>query len=217
MTTPHRPLLPVGGGWRRRKNRTHTMGYSARIFDFDGTLVDTGTLNLTSCHAALCCYTSITVPCASLQLAPLGDLAAFRRWLIREHKVVLPCTDAEWVAAVRVRWLASAVDHLRELPAARLARAAAARGPVAVASSNDGQVVRAGLRFIGLAETISTVVAREDVAALKPAPDAYLAAAAQLDVPAQECLAYENTDEGVLAAQTASMDVIDVRCIRRNP
>ncbi|MFE9687488.1 HAD family hydrolase [Streptomyces sp. NPDC006285] len=187
------------------------MGYGARIFDFDGTLVDTGNLNLISSHAALCHYTSIAVPRARLQSAPLGNLAAFRRWLIREHEVVLPCTDTEWVAAVRARWLASAADHLRELPTARLARVAAAQGPVAVASSNDGQVVRAGLRFIGLAETITIVIAREDVAALKPAPDAYLAAAAQLDIPAQACLAYENTDEGVLAAQAAGMDVIDVR------
>lgn len=71
--------------------------------------------------------------------------------------------------------------------------------------------MRAGLATAGLAEVTTTVVAREDVTRLKPVPEAYLLAARRLDVRADRCLAYENTEEGVAAARAAGMDVIDVR------
>ncbi|MDI1437304.1 HAD-IA family hydrolase [Polyangium sorediatum] len=76
---------------------------------------------------------------------------------------------------------------------------------------NDGQVVRAGLAAVGLADLFHVLVAREHIARLKPAPDAFLLAAAQLAVAPHRCLAFENTDEGVRAARAAGMPVIDVR------
>ncbi|MBB5960715.1 beta-phosphoglucomutase-like phosphatase (HAD superfamily) [Saccharothrix tamanrassetensis] len=187
------------------------MRYVARIFDFDGTLVDTGDLNISAVHAALTEHGLHDIPPAWTRTAPLADLTALRGRLHADLGARLGCTDDDFVRSARAHWLANA--H-RAVPIPRmvaLARAAARSGPVAVASANDGLIVRAGLAAAELSEVIAVVVAREDVIRLKPAPDAFQVAARRLNVPAARCLVYENTDEGVTAARAAGMHVVDVR------
>ena len=54
----------------------------------------------------------------------------------------------------------------------------------------------------------SPIVAGEDVAAKKPAPDAYVLAVARLGLPAAQCLALEDSRNGVLAAVAAGVAVV---------
>ncbi|WP_327257243.1 HAD family hydrolase [Streptomyces sp. NBC_01244] len=183
---------------------------AACVFDFDGTLVDTSTINIDAIRATLTAL-GLTVPEPWLREAPLADLTALRDRLRIDLGLSLPCTDREFVDRTRSHWLTR--THLAQpVPrVAALARHLATTIPVAVASANDGQVVRAGLTAVGLADLFGVIVAREHVTRLKPAPDAYLQATAQLDLPPGRCLAFENTDEGIAAALTAGMPVIDVR------
>ncbi|MER6399561.1 HAD family phosphatase [Kitasatospora sp. NPDC001603] len=184
--------------------------YAARIFDFDGTLVDTGDTNLRAVHAALTIH-GVRAPLGWLRGVPLADLTVLRARLRDDLGASLVCSDQEIVSTARAYWL-SHNDRLRPVEAvASAARAAAASGPVAVASANDGQIVRASLAVSGLAGLFAVVVAREDVARLKPAPDAFLAAASWIGCEPSTCLVYENTDDGITAAGLAGMDVIDVR------
>ncbi|RSS76844.1 HAD family phosphatase [Streptomyces sp. WAC06614] len=187
------------------------MRYAAQIFDFDGTLVDTGDLNARAVHAALTAHGLHAASLAWLRQAPLADLTALRERLHTDLGARLGCSDGDVVRSARSYWLANAHLATPIPPMVALTRAAARSGPVAVASANDGAIVRAGLAAAGLSDVIGVVVAREDVARLKPAPDAFEAAARRLGVPAARCLAYENTDEGVTAARAAGMHVIDVR------
>jgi len=62
----------------------------------------------------------------------------------------------------------------------------------------------------GLTALLHAMVAREDYAAAKPAPDAYLAAAAALGLVPQACVAVEDTPRGVAAARAAGMRVVAV-------
>ncbi|WP_381805685.1 HAD family hydrolase [Streptomyces niveus] len=187
-----------------------TSHYAAQIFDFDGTLVDTGEINLHAVHAALAAH-GTDVPLPWLRQVPLADLGVLRRHLLADQGMVPTCTDAAIVLAARTYWLAN-THQVRPITAViAVAHAAAQQGPVAVASANDGRIVRAGLAVAGLAHLFPVIVAREDVAALKPAPDAYLTVAARLGLDPTSCLAYENTDEGISAAHAARMDVIDIR------
>ncbi|MFJ2189932.1 hypothetical protein ACIOJE_18660 [Kitasatospora sp. NPDC087861] len=58
------------------------------------------------------------------------------------------------------------------MPAARNALCRLDRqGPVAGASANDGQVIRAWLTASGLAQLVDVVVVREDVHGFKPDPE----------------------------------------------
>ncbi|GAB2781849.1 HAD-IA family hydrolase [Streptomyces daliensis] len=191
-------------------NRPPRPHYAARIFDFDGTLVDTDDINLHAMHAALAAH-GVHAPLSWLRTAPLGDLGALRRRSRDELGVAVTASDQEIVAAARSYWVTHRGRARPVGPVVAVARTAAAVGPVAVASANDGQVVRATLTAAGLASLFEVVIAREDVSRLKPAPDAFLKAASRLGLKTSECLAYENTDEGVAAARAADMDVIDVR------
>ena len=51
---------------------------------------------------------------------------------------------------------------------------------------------------------------REDVERAKPDPEIYLLAAQKLDVPPEECMALEDSPNGVRAAVSAGMNVIAV-------
>ena|SRR5487761_2210221 len=53
-----------------------------------------------------------------------------------------------------------------------------------------------------------SIVAGEDVAVKKPAPDAYLAALAELGLAPQDCLAFEDSRNGLAAARAAGVPTI---------
>jgi beta-phosphoglucomutase len=75
---------------------------------------------------------------------------------------------------------------------------------LAVASSADEQKVEGNLREIGLSwETFDAVVSGSMVAARKPAPDVFLAAAERIGLPASDCLVVEDAVAGVAAARAA--------------
>lgn len=96
--------------------------------------------------------------------------------------------------------------HLALLPGTRelLARLRQGGVPVAVASSAPPENRSMVIDGLQLGEFVSVVVATEGLPG-KPAPDAFLAAARQLGVPAAECLAFEDAVSGVLSASRAGM------------
>src|SRR3989442_13959952 len=63
---------------------------------------------------------------------------------------------------------------------------------------------------LGLAPFLRSTITREDYVHAKPAPDAYLAAAAALGVAAAECAVVEDTERGAAAGLAAGIPVIAV-------
>lgn len=185
-----------------------TTSYHAHVFDFDGTIAETGDLNLEALRAALA-SAGAEVDTEWLRMEPLTSIEAVRERLHRERGVVLACSDSAIHQMGRAYWMAHAADLRPVEEVVTVIRASAV--PMAVASANDTQVVQAGLAALGLSQAFGAVVGRSDVLRLKPHPDAYLAAAAGLGVAAPRCLAFDNTDDGVASALAAGMDVIDVR------
>lgn len=87
-------------------------------------------------------------------------------------------------------------------------RAAGVR--LALASSSDGDDVRACLTRAGLADHFEVVVCGDEVSKGKPAPDLFLLAASRMNVSAGECLVVEDSNAGVAAAHRAGMRVVMV-------
>ncbi len=75
----------------------------------------------------------------------------------------------------------------------------------AIASSSQRKYVEAVLRSIGLTDRFSVIVAGDQVARGKPAPDVFLAAAQKLNVLPENCLVLEDAPAGVQAAKAAHM------------
>ena len=82
--------------------------------------------------------------------------------------------------------------------------------PRAIATSSTHEWVDRHLGLHGLAPRFNAVIARGDYVNSKPHPEPYLAAAAQLDVAPEFCLALEDSYTGVRAAHAAGMMTIMV-------
>ncbi|MBX3261013.1 MAG: HAD family phosphatase [Labilithrix sp.] len=85
-----------------------------------------------------------------------------------------------------------------------------ARGlKLAVASSAPRANREMVIDGLGWSATFDVVVANEGLRG-KPAPDIFLAAAERLAVPPEACLAFEDAENGVVAARAAGMTVVGV-------
>jgi HAD superfamily hydrolase (TIGR01509 family) len=89
---------------------------------------------------------------------------------------------------------------------ARLVDDARAMGlKLGVASSSTCQWVRGHLERLALIDRFDCIRCRDDVAAVKPAPDLYAAVVECLGVAPGEALALEDSPNGVAAAKSAGM------------
>jgi HAD superfamily hydrolase (TIGR01509 family) len=82
--------------------------------------------------------------------------------------------------------------------------------PFAVVSGGRRNSVTSSLTTLGLVDRFETIVGAEDYEHGKPAPDAYLIAAARLGIAPKDCLVFEDTDMGIEAATAAGMASVKV-------
>ncbi len=82
--------------------------------------------------------------------------------------------------------------------------------PRAVATSSSRNSARKHLTHNGVFDRFHAIVAREDVELHKPNPDPFLKAAALLGVAPENCLALEDSHNGVRAAHAAGMMTVMV-------
>lgn len=94
-------------------------------------------------------------------------------------------------------------------PGAReLVTALHGRMPIAVATNNVRLLAERALRSAGLAPLLGTVVAVEDVALPKPAPDPYATACRRLGADPARSVGVEDSPVGMRAARAAGLWVI---------
>jgi HAD superfamily hydrolase (TIGR01509 family) len=82
--------------------------------------------------------------------------------------------------------------------------------PMAVASNSERRLVDLALNGTGLADSFGAVVAGDEVANPKPAPDLYLEACRRLGASPQESVAVEDSPRGSAAARAAGVFVIGI-------
>ena len=177
------------------------------LFDLDGTLADTEPLQWEAYRRAL---------------APFGadvGIDEYRRhWIAVEGGAEYACrTFGLPIDAAELR--RRKADEYRRLIAAGVAPRPGARAVLArlaprrrlaVATNTVRAEAEIVLRHIGVRDLLHAVVAREDYAAAKPAPDAYRAAAAALGLAPAHCAVVEDTTRGVRAGIAAGCVVIAV-------
>jgi HAD superfamily hydrolase (TIGR01509 family) len=181
---------------------TMLSGISHFLFDLDGTLVDSSPLHeaayravLTSHHAHLLAgfdYRAIAGLPTQAALAQLG---------VAEQDIPL-------LTQAKQAHYRGALQSLKPLPGAvELVAMLRARGAeIAIVSSASRASAQAALAATGLAAPL--LVAAEDVASAKPAPDPYLAALKLLDAKPSHSIAIEDALSGLLSARAAGLKVI---------
>jgi len=96
--------------------------------------------------------------------------------------------------------------HPRVYPGVpELLRALKGRAKVAVVSTTWRENVETFLKAAGLAEFVAAVVGKEDVKALKPAPDGYATALKKLKAAASKAVVVEDSPRGLAAAEAAGV------------
>ncbi len=113
--------------------------------------------------------------------------------------------DVEEAALVAVEL--ELAEQLGPVPGTDALIAAVPRERWAVVTSGSRRLATARLEQVGLPRP-EVLVAAEDVAAGKPDPEGYLAAAAALGVAAGDCLVVEDAPAGVAAAGAAGCTVV---------
>jgi HAD superfamily hydrolase (TIGR01509 family) len=183
----------------------------AVLFDMDGTLVDSEKLwdvSLAALYTELggtltpelraslvggSAKDTIRTVYADLGLEPdLSAMAESDRWL---HD----CTGELFDAGLP--WCAGAQDLLEALAAEGI--------PMALVTNTKRALTERALNSIGR-RYFSASVCGDEVSRGKPAPDAYLRAAALLGLPPSACLAIEDSVTGTAAAESAGCPVLVV-------
>jgi HAD superfamily hydrolase (TIGR01509 family) len=181
----------------------------ALIFDFDGLLVDTETPAFESWRALYAEYGHEL----SLELWQ-GALGTSHGFDALAHLAALAAQPLDQPALLARRLAAkhalSAVQPL--LPGVReiLAQARALGLSCAVASSSSREWVVEWLQQHGIEAAFTCIRAADDVILTKPAPDLFLSAAACLGVTPENCLVFEDSPNGILAAHAAGMRCVAV-------
>jgi beta-phosphoglucomutase family hydrolase len=186
-----------------------TGDFAGYIFDLDGTLVNTMPLHYVAWRDTLREF-GLNRDLDEELFYSLGGVPAVKVADIfnRHHG-----TDFEPIALREVkerRFTALLPEAPLIAPVVEIARRVAKTHPVSVASGGPKDVVLETLVSRGLHMLFPVVVAADDVQHGKPAPDTFLLAARHMNVPADQCLVFEDAELGIQAAEAAGMKWVRV-------
>lgn len=182
---------------------------SALIFDLDGVIVDSTRAHTDAWRAYL---HGLGISCNDIETRMLG----------RRNDEIVADFIAAGLAADAVAAHGAAKERLyREMMTGKLEAclvpgvadflADAAPFPKAVASNAEPANVDFVLDGLGLRRYFQVIVDGHQVGRPKPFPDIYLRAAGLLDVPAAQCIVFEDSPTGVAAARAAGARVVGIR------
>ncbi|MGC1374872.1 MAG: HAD-IA family hydrolase [Anaerolineales bacterium] len=190
-------------------NWTLPAGYQGLIFDCDGTLVDSMPLHYNAWITVLRRYDLDFPEARFYQWAGIPVDEIIRR-LAAEKGVTV---DAKAIAAERDAYFHSLpASELRPVAAVvDIAQRFRRQLPMAVATGSTKASAEISLRAIGILDWFNAVISSQDVGAPKPAPDVFLMAAERIAVAPGNCVAFEDGDLGLRAANAAGMYAVDIR------
>jgi HAD superfamily hydrolase (TIGR01509 family) len=182
------------------------------LLDMDGTLVDTEHLHAASTNVILGRFGHHLTDAEFSHYIGWSERRFWESLKVRFGIDPAPEVLAEMRSEVLIRMLDEPLQPLagvREL-IALLDRHGI---PRAVASSSLRSQITATLRSAGLEAAVRVYVSGyDDVAAGKPAPDAYLEAARRLGVDPRACIAIEDSFTGLTSARAAGAFTIGIPC-----
>jgi beta-phosphoglucomutase len=188
----------------------------AAIFDFDGVIANSEPLHFAALRDTLKeDGVSITEDEYYRRYLAYDDRGALRLAL-EQHGIAFDAARIDRLARRKAVIFEQALARVPFFPGVpELVRRLAAEVPVAIASGARREEIEAILEAGGLLESFRAIVGADDVAHGKPDPEPYLTAAARLlphapGLRPEECVAFEDSVPGILAARNAGMKVVAV-------
>jgi HAD superfamily hydrolase (TIGR01509 family) len=183
--------------------------HRAVVFDMDGVLVESEHLweRMWTAFAAARGRTWTVEQTRQVQGMSAPEWSA---WLARFSEASESAAETERLV---VGDMITALDdgEIDLLPGAhRMVVDTAQRAPIALASSAPRSLIDAVLDRHDLARHFTATVSSAEVPHGKPSPDVYLEAARRLGHDARDCLAVEDSSNGLRAAAAAGMTVVAI-------
>jgi len=179
------------------------------IFDLDGVIVDTEPLNKL-CLIEFLKNMGIDDPPVFEQNVQGLNTKVY--WTVIKEV----CGLKESVDELSAKWRPAYLDYLNELDVIPVISGipdlvdylVEENYSIGIASSANPLRIALILEKTGLQKSFSTIVCGDDVLHSKPAPDIYLLAAERLSAKPEECIAIEDSTNGVHSGMAAGMNVI---------
>lgn len=184
----------------------------AILFDHDGTLVDSEPIHCKLWRGILNRYDlDLSLEEYIKYFAGIPSTGNAQRILEQNPSLaVSPSALVEAKTEATLNYLSQ--DSFPLMPGARHAieHFSALGLKLGVVTGAGPEGITATLKYQQLGHYFNTVVSAEDVTHSKPAPDCYLLAAQKLGVDPQQCIAIEDTENGVAAAVKANIPCVAV-------
>jgi beta-phosphoglucomutase family hydrolase len=181
--------------------------FGAYLFDCDGTVVDSMPLHYVAWKKVLtewnCAFDERLF--YSLGGVPVAEIVSL---LNQQQGLNMPVAR---VTSRKEELYMEMLPHLKAVPEV-VEHIEAQHGaiPFAVVSGSTRESVMASLGTLKLLDRFETLVCAGDYAKSKPDPEAFLLAAARLEVEPARCLVFEDTEMGLQAAKAAGMASVKV-------
>jgi HAD superfamily hydrolase (TIGR01509 family) len=132
--------------------------------------------------------------------------------MVREVGAKLDAAQAKQVRDAKARFYPECFDQVRpNLPLIGFLRSVRHAHTTALVTTAATVNARALLRHFDLTHLFDHTVFGEDVERPKPDPEGYLRGAKLAGVAPAQCLAFEDSDSGVAAAEAAGIAVVRVK------
>ena len=182
------------------------------IFDCDGTIADTMPLHYQAWLAAFGEHGHDFPEALFYEMAGIPTHTIIEM-LNDKHGYHMPVRET---AARKDSLFEELLPQVRPIePVVKLVEQYAGKLPMAVATGGTRSLCTKTLAALGLLPHFQTLVTADDVEHGKPAPDIFLEAARRLNVPADQCCAFEDAELGLQSARAAGMLAIDIRTMRK--
>lgn len=181
--------------------------FDAYLFDCDGTIADSMPLHYLAWRTALaewdCRFSEdLFYAWAGFPVAKIVSVLNERHGLNMNIGEVARRKEELYLEALpTLRAVPEVLEHIH-LQYGRI--------PLAVVSGSTRESVSASLYSLHLLDKFETLVCAGDYKEGKPDPEAFLIAAARLNVKPESCLVFEDGEFGIVAAEAAGMATVRV-------
>lgn len=146
-------------------------------------------------------------PDSTVQLAHGRTSLASIRELLPHANTAVHLAENDWMERAEIEDIADVIA----LPGAKALLVAAAPGQLTVVTSATRALADVRLRAAGLWDHVHHLVTASDIQHGKPDPEPYAKGAADLRLPAQDCIVIEDAPSGTRSGKAAGARVLAVR------